>query len=255
MKIFLCRDSIEGILCGVYDAWASRAGHANVRLSVKNGDDMELFAEYIEVEEDRGKAEKVMRTLKRRLHAEDFQALYQALLSADQYRADSIYRVIVLALSTQRRVLDALGHPDVCRVFELSRKTGNEAHRYLQFTRFRELENGALFAEISPENRVLPLIGEHFANRLPLENFLIYDNRHQSSLFHASGREWVLMDMPEGLDAVKLNFSQAEEEIKGSWQAFFDAVAIQERKNKNLQRQFLPMKFRAYMTEKFDKTK
>lgn len=249
MKIFLCGNSTEGILSGVYDAWASGLGHRNVRLAIKGSQDMELFAEYAEVEENREKAEKVMRTLKRRLCADDFQAVYQALLAADADRADPVYRVIVLGMYLRKRVLDALEHPDVCRVFELSRKVGNEAHRYIQFLRFRELENGALYAEISPENEVLPLIGEHFADRFPREHFLIYDNRRRIALFHAAGRAWMLMELPEGVDAAKLRFSQGESEISESWQAFFDAVAIRERQNRNLQKQFLPLKFRAYMTE------
>ena len=34
MTIFQCRDSLEGILCGVYDAWMSRLGHENAALPI-----------------------------------------------------------------------------------------------------------------------------------------------------------------------------------------------------------------------------
>lgn len=38
VMVFICEDSIEGILTGVYDAWAealaSRLGHAHCRLAV-----------------------------------------------------------------------------------------------------------------------------------------------------------------------------------------------------------------------------
>ena len=33
MYIFLCEDSLDGIFSGVYDAWASGYGHANVTLT------------------------------------------------------------------------------------------------------------------------------------------------------------------------------------------------------------------------------
>ena len=33
MYVFICEDSLEGILTGVYDACASRLGHRNIRLA------------------------------------------------------------------------------------------------------------------------------------------------------------------------------------------------------------------------------
>ena len=66
MTIFLCDDTMEGIFTAVYDAWASRLGHANVKLQVRGGT-MELFADYREAETDMEKAEKVARTIKREL--------------------------------------------------------------------------------------------------------------------------------------------------------------------------------------------
>lgn len=253
MKIFLCQDSIEGILSGVYDAWASREGHGNVRLALNEMDDMELFAQYVTVPADQEKAGKVLSTLKRRMHPEDFLAVYRAVLSADRKKADSIYRVIVLALHTDKKIMDHLEQPAVYHVFQMARKTGNEAGKYLEFVRFCELENGALFSEIEPENQVLPLIGDHFSNRLPMENFLIYDHTHRTSLFHAAGRPWALIDTEQGVDTKKLHISEKEREMRQNWQAFFDQIAIEERKNRHLQQQFLPLKFRTYMTEKFEK--
>ena len=57
--IFQCEDSMEGILTGVYDAWASRVGHDRVKLEAGPDHEMELFSEYRRVETDGEKAEKV----------------------------------------------------------------------------------------------------------------------------------------------------------------------------------------------------
>ena len=43
MTVFLCEDSVCGILTGVYDAWGSKKGHANVKLALKEGYQPELF--------------------------------------------------------------------------------------------------------------------------------------------------------------------------------------------------------------------
>ena len=45
MTVYVCGPEFESILCGVYDAWMSRKGHANVRLEIQGtNQDMELFA-------------------------------------------------------------------------------------------------------------------------------------------------------------------------------------------------------------------
>ena len=47
MTVYMCEPWLEGILCGVYDAWSDPAGHENVRLAVKGEyEELELFAEY-----------------------------------------------------------------------------------------------------------------------------------------------------------------------------------------------------------------
>ena len=88
MTVFLCEDSVCGILTGVYDAWDSRLGHANIKLALKKGYQPELFIDCQEVGPDAEKADKVLRTLDRKMYLEDFEALYQALLSADDQKAD-----------------------------------------------------------------------------------------------------------------------------------------------------------------------
>lgn len=249
--IFLCEDSVDGIFTGVYDAWDSRLGHENVKLALKGEANYELFARYREVKTDREKAEKVANTLRKRLGSEDYSCIYQAALSGDDRKAEYIYRTVAAGLAGGRRgaVMQNLQNPDICRVFELSRRTGNEAHRYYQFLRFLELENGVLFSEIRPENDVLPLIGEHFADRFPGEHFLVYDRTHQTFLMHEAYQQWVLISGEELNREAVGKISENEVQIAALWKGFCRSVAIMERKNLGLQQQFLPLKFRAFMTE------
>ena len=48
------------------------------------------------------------------------------------------------------------------------------------------------YSEIEPSGQILPLIGDHFANRYPGERFLIFDRHHQMSLLHQPGVPWYL---------------------------------------------------------------
>ena len=66
IRVFQCEESLTGILTGVYDAWGSRLGHANVRL-IAGIENPQLFCEYEDVSPDVEKAGKVMRTIKNRM--------------------------------------------------------------------------------------------------------------------------------------------------------------------------------------------
>jgi len=254
MTIFQCENSTYGIFSGVYDAWDSRLGHENIRLQIYENVNYELFSDYVQVPVDPEKAEKVARTLRLRLHEDDYHHIYHATLSKDREKADNIYRTIVLGLhyGGGRSIMQNLQNRYICRVFELSRNTEHEAHQYTGFVRFRELQNKILFSEIQPENYVLPLMGEHFADRFPKEHFLIYDNTHEVFLVHEAHKAWGLVE-GETLNREQVeNISKEEEKFRKLWKGFCRNIAVQERTNKRLQQQLLPLRYRRYMTESFE---
>lgn len=251
--IFQCEDTTDGIFTAIYDAWASELGHEHVKLQIRGGENYELFSEYRTVETDHEKAAKVGRTLKKRFTGDDYTHLYQAVLSGDKSKADSIYRTVILGLSQKNRgnIMQHLQNPDICKVFELSRRAGNEAHHYLGFVRFRELCNGILYSEIRPDNQVLSLMGEHFADRFPREHFMIHDRTHGAFLVHEAGKAWILLEGAQ-IDEEFVNcLSTGEKEIQELWKSFCQAIAIRERRNLRLQKQLLPRKFREFLPEKF----
>lgn len=255
MILFQCEDNVDGIFTAVYDAWASRLGHSNVGIRVQSQMDLELFAEYRSVETDAKKAEKVARSIRKKMGEDAYQTIYQAALSRYAEKTDCIYRVVVRGMSASvplreaRKVIWNLQDADVCRLFELSRRTGLEAHRYIQFVRFRELESGVMFSEIQSENYVLPLIGDHFADRFPNENFMIYDNTHNDCLIHGGSRPWFILRDTQPDPAVKDCLADKEAEMQRLWRGFCDSIAIEARRNYRLQMQFWPLKFRKWMTE------
>lgn len=252
MHIFLCEDSIDGIFTGIYDAWASRYGHKNIKLCINDTITYELFSEYITVTPDSEKSEKVGRTIIARLGMEVYQDILQAVLAHDDKKkneqpdkADCIYRTLLygFSLADGHRILQALGNPYIARVFELSRSTGNEAHHLLGFLRFQELENGVLFSAIHPKNQVISVLAEHFADRLPQEHFMIYDATHQIAAIHKAGSGYFLTDASNLNPDVITRLSPAEKEYQKLWCGFFDSISIEARKNPKLQSQNIPKRF------------
>ena len=238
-------------MTAVYDAYASRLGFENVKLQMENEMDRELFAEYVEVEPDSEKAEKVLRTIRKELGLEAYDCICQAAASWDKRKANAIFKTVVLGLHLPKKqnVMGCLTKDYVCTVAELAKKTWNEAHRYMGFVRFTELAGGILYADMKPENEVLPLIAPHFANRYPEENWVIYDEGRDKFAIHRAGKGWMILEDMKIAEEVKAQLSMEEDDYRAMWKAFTKSIAIEARKNEGLQKQLLPIKFRDKMTE------
>ena len=125
----------------------------------------------------------------------------------------------------------------------------NEAHFYKEIVRFTELENGMLFAEIEPKNQVLTCLGDHFSNRFPLENWMIYDKTHKMFLVHPKNKHWLLVVDEELNEESSSRVSTREAIYVNLWKNFFESISIKERESYSRQRQNLPLHYRKYMTE------
>ena len=52
MIVYTCEDTFEAMMTCIYDAWASKEGHQNIRLKTEPIGTMELFCEYRTVTSD-----------------------------------------------------------------------------------------------------------------------------------------------------------------------------------------------------------
>ena len=249
--VLCCEDSQEGIFTAVYDGWAGRYGHENVRLQVREEEDRELFSSYINVRTDAGKARKVSDTVRRRMGGRAYLDIARAALSWEADKGTAIYHTIVRGLSMADgfRVMQVLTDPYVCRVSALARAVAREADHLMGFARFSQLPGGVLYARIRPRDRVLPAIAPHFQDRLPGENWVIHDEGREEAAVHPAGGSWFLTDMEAGRGPDADRAGDAEREIEELWRGFCRSIALQERENPRLQAQMLPKRFRKYMTE------
>ena len=238
-------------MTGVYDAYASRLGYENVKLQMEEEMDRELFAEYVEVEPDVEKSAKVLRTIRRELGLEAYDAICQAAASWDKRKANAIFKTVVLGLHLPKKqqVMNCLTKDYVCTVAELGKKTWNEAHSFMGFVRFTELAGKILYADIKPQNDVLPFIAPHFANRYPEEHWIIYDEGREKFAIHRAGKGWMVLEDMQIAEEVRCQLSMEEDDYRAMWRAFTKSIAIEARKNEGLQKQLLPLRFRDKMTE------
>lgn len=248
-KVYICSDSVTGIFSGIYEAWR-RKDQEDSGIALAGHVEPALFCTYEEVEENREKAAAVDRMICRHLGGIAYQEISQAVLSDDPGRGEAILGTMLKArrIPDSRRIMEHLTHPDVEKVFELSRRVGSEAHSLKGFVRFRELKGGILYAVIHPKNQVLPCLAPHFEERLPKENWMIYDEAHRMFAVHESGRRWVLV-LEDAFCSEDLEVSEQEKIYEKLWKGFCETISISEREDKKAQAQHLPFRFRPYMTE------
>ena len=249
--IYVCGDSITGLFSGIYDAWKEGKTEDECGIAFLGSVEAELFCDYVEVEETEHKAAAVEKLIRRHLGQKSYWDIYHAALSEDKEKGNAILGTMLAArkIPDSTRIMEHLGHPKVEKVFELSRSVGGEAHNYKGFLRFRELENGVLYAEITPKNQVLTCIAPHFSDRLPFENWMIYDKTHRMFVVHEAKKKWVLV-WDEGVDlSISDRISEKEKEYANLWKRFCKTIAIKERTNPRCQLQHLPLRYRPDMVE------
>lgn len=256
--IYVCEDSLTGIFSGIYEVWKSKMTAEEAGLEVGDSFERRLFCEYIFCKAEERKALAVIRMIQKNLGADVYEKISYALLSADRRKAEMVFRAMLEAkkLSRKDRLMEHLGNEAVRAVFGMYRQVANEAHHYKGFVRFRELKNKTLFAKIEPKHAVLPCIAEHFADRFPQENWVIYDKTHEVFLIHEKGKRYYFLQQymcMKGDSGSAQNiagvFSEEEMDYEALWKEFVRSISVAERENRALQNQNLPLRFRTNLVE------
>jgi probable DNA metabolism protein len=120
----------------------------------------------------------------------------------------------------------------------------HEAHKFTGFARFSAFGD-LLLAKIKPKNFVLHILAPHFAQRMPNENFVIYDETNNYICAYAKGR-YVISETSE------VNFPEAdgqEQTYRGLWKMFYDTIAVEGRENPKCRMTLMPKRYWGNMTE------
>lgn len=250
-KIYVCGDYITGIYSAIYDAWMERNDGREKKITFRGHIEQELFCEYAEVKETEHKAIAVERLIRENLGAEAYWDIYHALMSTDREKGTAVLNTMLTArtIKHSKRIMSYLSNPYVQKVFELSRSVSNEAHYFIEFVRFRELENGVMFSEITPKEHVLTCIANHFTDRFPLENWMIYDKTHHSFLLHEVKKRWILVLNEQVNEEQVKHVSEGQKKYERLWKSFWHTISIEVRENRALQNNNLPIHFQQDMVE------
>lgn len=250
-RIYICHDTREGLFSALYDAWKERRETGEAGIAFYGSLESELFCEYVETIPSSKKANAVEQMIWKNMGEEAYGRIYQASKSMDSGKGTAIFQTMVAArrIAQSDKIMDHLTDPAVKKVHDLSKTVGNEQHFFKEILRFKELKNGILYAQIEPRHRIVEGIAPHFEDRLPMENWLIYDAVHQEFAVHQAGKKWILVSDVSADEELLKNVSESEREIQRLWKQFFHDISIKERESDIRQKRILPLRYRKNMVE------
>ncbi|MBQ9166726.1 MAG: TIGR03915 family putative DNA repair protein [Oscillospiraceae bacterium] len=196
------------------------------------------------VETEPGHAKQIYRSLREKASKEVQRMVSHGFLTDLHDKECVLWQFIRMAYDIGPGVIYWITDDRVHKLDKALRAMYNEAHLLKGFTRFSDCR-GLLWAQISPKNRVLPILRPHFCDRFHTETFLIFDDVHHEALVHAQG-QWAIRPV----DSIQFPASDAkEEDYRRLWQKFYDTVAIEGRYNPKLRMSNVPKRYWHHMTE------
>jgi probable DNA metabolism protein len=166
---------------------------------------------------------------------------------ADRCPRERLILDYLLLTFIEKKNITGLIHRDVVKRFMTTvRRVSHEIHRFTGLLRFQEIADGSFYAPFEPDNNIIVPLARHFSKRMPDVCWMIHDRGRKLGIFW-DGKEFLSAE----LNSVKDQFALAEKELffQSCWTSFHKKVSIEERRNPDLQRQFMPLRYWKYLTE------
>jgi len=244
--IYLYDGTFEGALSGVYKMFHDRGPVLEQQLVIREKYQYGIFDEVVETYPDEVSASKVATSIIDTFGSEAFRKIGYAYLSEADDFGTKLYRCLKSAYKLGEKAMDNLSDPWILDIYKCYNSVARESHRMIGFIRFAELQENIFYAQFEPTYDLLGLVVPHFTDRLADQLWVIHDTKRRKAAFY--NKETVHFS---DLDPVEsLYYSSREKDYQLMWKAYFDHIAIDERKNPKLHKQMMPKKYWHFLTEK-----
>lgn len=245
-NIYLYNDSFISLLCLIKKLFLNNEIPFNIKPSNYDGN---LFDEIIrlEIKED----EFIIPNISKNMGLKILNILYYLYLSENENKEIIIYYFLYYSIIYKNKVFYMHNISWVNDALKISKYVSRENHKIKGFLRFKELKSGALYAEISPTNNVLPILVKHFTTRLKNEYWLIKDIKRNILAIYDK-KEVYLVDAKD-TSLILNDYSASEEIMQDMWKSFYKTIGIESRKNERCRRNFMPKKYWKYIIEVSEK--
>ncbi len=256
MLIYVYDGSLEGMFTALYEGLFAKEEIESIASREKYAPS--LFATEKIIETDLKKAGKLKHALQRNLSKQAFKNLIYCYLSETGMER-RILSYIKMALAVKRKIDGNFVNETVNEITKTARKVAYEVHRFHGFLRFRRIYDDLYYAPIEPDYNILALLIPHFKARYANQKWFIHDRRRKLGAYY-DGWECHLVtgvELNKELEALLQGIkteAEGEEELfyRELWNEYFASIAIEERKNKKLQRQHMPARYWKNLVERVD---
>lgn len=239
--IYFYDGSFDGLMCCVFESYLRK----EVPCGISVGEPEQLtFSEAVLIETDHRRSERVITAVAKKISQNALIFIKQAFLSCAEDKDLNILIFIQKGLHYGARIENMLADDTVNFLNKAVFHCTHEAHLLTGFVRFSDF-GGFLAAVISPKNRVIPLIADHFTDRFGGEDLFIYDKTHRMALVYCDHRAEIL----ENIDFEMPAAGEEEKGFRSLWKEFYNAIGIEERYNPRCRMNHMPKRFWENMTE------
>ncbi len=244
--------TFPGFLTAVFEVWERKRYPAGI---IPPEQQPGMFDEVVDVLTVDNRSERVWKGIEKAGGKRMCQRFLHVFLS----RAEGVENLMLFILQhlfdRKKNITNDLSVSEVLHFTQLERKVLRELHRLYMFLRFEQAADATWFAPVAPKYDVLPMGINHFRSRFADQVWLVYDTKRNYGFFYDTKTvEEITLDNPvfnkETGNLPDDAKSKNEQEWQDLWRSYFKHIAIKERTNPRLQRQFMPKRFWKYLTEK-----
>jgi probable DNA metabolism protein len=233
--------SFEGLLCCVFESYLKKEIPAAI---FPDGQHQGLLYRNKAILTDVKKAKRVADSIQEKISRRALRFVLRTFLTCLASKELYILRFLRRGYREGDSILLKLTDPVVSAMAKAVTHLESEACLLLGFVRFSDY-GGVLVSVIEPKNYALPLLANHFCDRLRGEAFLLYDKTHQSALLYKEGHKEIVPMEEIVLPAA----GEGELYFQALWKKFYDTIAIEGRYNPKCRMTHMPQRYWANMTE------
>ncbi|MCL2492189.1 MAG: TIGR03915 family putative DNA repair protein [Coriobacteriia bacterium] len=242
--VYFYDGTLEGFFSAVFDAYTGKDRPDIITVSENYQSRIDQIIHHVQTRED--KYERVYDGIIKHIGPVGYHKVRTVFLSPSPDKDTILFRYLEYGFKVGKKIHVDISHELVNPVERLKKETWFEMHRMKMFARFAQMDNGVYFSKINPKCNVLPLVMEHFARRFNVQPFVIYDENHRILGLYDM-KSWYLQYVDDDFEVPDC----AEDDLRYQrlWKSFYDSIAIEERVNHDLRRNFMPKRFWSNLTE------
>lgn len=238
--------TFEGFLSLVYEVYYKKLKPIKIYKTLPNEI---IFEEILEIETSQDNVLKVLNAIKTKFPKEILEKILNIFMCDSKKFEMALLEYIIIGFKETKQLFN-INNSCVFYLNSLEKELFRNIHKLTGFIRFEELEDATLYAKVESKFNIVYFLGKHFLKRFNNQNFIIHDLNRKLAFVKMqndfSVQEVAFFDEP--------NYSSNEQKFQKLWKSFFSGVTIKERINSKLQQQMVPLIYRTYMSEFFDKT-